>query len=164
MATPRQAIAALSPEYRPFHLPDFRPTLRVLDAVTLPRLLAEAGRIAHQVLHLTRLLAARQPRVLSLAAPTRRRAVAEHPWLPHPAVEVRRHFPHEYLATLFEAVQKGRVAPVEFVERPGPDAHAAAQGAVDHPQSDLWLGAEHDLVGYVTFFRRSGSSIHSWDR
>ena len=78
--------------------------------------------------------------------------------------EVRRHFPHEYLAPRFEAVQKGEVAPVQLVERPSLDTHAMAQDAVHHPQSDLGLGTEHDVVGDVTFFRRSGSSAQSWGR
>src|SRR5216683_1735428 len=108
--------------------------------------------------------ATRQTRILFLAAPTWRRAIAQHPRLDHPAVEIGGHFPHEYLPTLFEAVQKGGVAPVGFVERPGLDAHAVAQSAVHHPQGDLRLGAEHHFVGVVTFFRRTRSSAHSWGR
>ena len=79
-------------------------------------------------------------------------------------MEVRRHFPHEYLPALFEAVQKGRVASVQFVNRPGLDAQAVGQHAVDHPHADLRLGTEHDLVRDVVFFRRTGSAAHSWVR
>src|SRR5713226_4617312 len=102
--TPRQAIGPLPPEHRPFHFPDFGSALRVLDAITLPPLFAEYGRIARQVLHFARGPATRQTRILFLTAPTRplrRRAVAQHPRLDHPAVEVGRHFSHEYLPTLF---------------------------------------------------------------
>src|SRR5205823_9055534 len=90
---PRQAVGPLAPEYRPFHLPDLRPTLRILDAVTLPLLLAEGGRIAQQVLHFARRSATRQARIVFLAARTPRPTSAEHPRSDHPAVEVRRHFP-----------------------------------------------------------------------
>ena len=163
--TPRQAIDSLAPELRPFHLPDFGAVLGVLDAVTLPLLLAEDGRIARQVLHFAAASAPRrQPRIKLFAAPPPRPTPAEHPRLFQPAAEIRRHFAHEYLSTLFETVQKGRVAAVAFVKRPGLDAHTVGQGAVDQLQGDLRLGTEHDLVGDVTFFRRSGSSAQSWGR
>ena len=90
-----------------------------------------------------------------------RPAAAEYPRLFHPAVEIRRHFSHEYLFTLFETVQKGGVAAVAFVKRPGLNAHTVGQGAVDQLQGDLRLGTEHDLVGDVVFFRRTGSSAQS---
>jgi hypothetical protein len=138
--------------------------LCVLDAVTLPPPLAEDRRITHQVLHFARPPTTRQPWILSLAATTPRRAVSEYPRLDHPTVEVRRYFSHENLPTLFEAVQKGRVTPVAFVERPGLDTHTLGQGVIDHPQGDLRLGAKHDVLGDVVFFRRTGSVAHSWGR
>src|SRR5260370_4093110 len=98
---------------------------------------------------------------MPFAAPTRRPVSAEHARLSQPAAEIRRHFTYENLSTLFEAVQKGRVAAVAFVKRPGLDAHAIGQGAVDQFQSDLRLGTEDDLIGDVTFFRRSGSSAQA---
>jgi len=67
--TPRQAIDALAPKRRPFHFPDFGAVLGILDAVTLPFLLAEDGRITRQVLHFAAASAAgRQPRVRLFAA------------------------------------------------------------------------------------------------
>src|SRR5437660_6714375 len=82
MPTARQTVVApLAPEHRPFHFPDFRAAGRVLDAVTLPALPPERWRITQQVLHLARRPTSRQPRILILAAPTRRRPIAEHPRL-----------------------------------------------------------------------------------
>lgn len=48
-------------------------------------------------------------------------------------MEVGRHFPHKDLPTLFEAVQKGAVAPVAFVKGPGLHTYAVSQGDRSSP-------------------------------
>ena len=74
-----------------------------------------------------------------------------------PTAKVLWNFAHEHLSKRFEPVQKSAVATIEFVERPREDTNAIGQRMLDLLQRDLWLGAEHDVIGYVVFFRRSVS-------
>ena len=54
-------------------------------------------------------------------------------------------------------IEKLPVAAVQLVERPGRYANAVGQNVFDLREGDLRLGLKLDFVGYVSFFRRTGS-------
>jgi len=79
-------------------------------------------------------------------------------------VKVAGDLAHKDLATRLEAIQKLAVAAVQLVERPSRNTHPVGQSAIDLWKRDLRLGAELDVVGHVSFFRRAGSLAQSSGR
>ena len=79
-------------------------------------------------------------------------------------MKIARDFADKDLATRMDAAEEFPVATIQLVECPSRHSHAIAQGTIDLIQGNLWLGSELDLVGDVSFFRRSGSSAHSLGR
>src|SRR5208283_3710027 len=153
MLAARQTVFPLPPKDLPFDLPYLGAFGRVLDAVALPGLLTEEGRVFRQVLDLAGWRASCQPRILlattAFLAFFRPRTQDAGPL--DPTVEVRRDLAHVNLPPLLQAIEEGPVSTIEFVERPGRHANPVAQRPVDQFQGDLGLGAEHHLGGNVGF-------------
>ena len=133
---------SLPPEYRPFHFPDFGPTLGVLDAVTLPLPVAEcrANSAPGSALHSTGDAA---PAADTFSCgPTTRPASTEHARFDHPAVEVRRHFAYEDLADALAGRPERpcRDRSLRRMSRPGHARRGPRRGRSTPGRSAAWCG------------------------
>ena len=107
-----------------------------------------------------------------------RRRVFQHFRLSEPDVGVAAESRRRTLPPLVQTIEKLAVATVQFVDRPGHDADAVGDRAIDQVQRDLRFRLKLDVVGNVVFFgapgrrpipaedtsgRPAGSEIRAWN-
>lgn len=156
VATSRRTVRTFPPELGPLHFPDLGPAVGVLDAVGLPRLLAEDGRVAEEVADFAGTTTATRFSFPTLFCRVSR-TLLPRCWLPDPPMKIAWNLANEYLPTRIQAREKLAVATVQLVERPRRDDDSVGQRMVDQVQRNLWFGLEPYVVGDVSFFRRARS-------
>jgi len=150
----RQAVLVFDPERNPLRFPHHRPFAAVLDAEPLPGNLAQDRRMLQDLAHFGgRRVAHLQTRQLAASprAPVPGVLPIENFRRPRPAHKVRRDLGHIVLSQAIHRPQKWGFSAVSFVEGQPREPHPVAQRPLHLAESDLPLGAVHDLVGDARF-------------
>lgn len=158
-------VDSLAIEQSRFDFPDFRAVIGVFDAVALPVLFGEYGRVSCQIVDLsTDVLFSNS---LAFEVPPPFGAVRR--WrddfgFGQPAMKNTWNFADKRLLQFIHPVQELRVFAVGFVERPRADADAAGQRVLDLCKRDLLLGLKFNVIRHVVFLRSTGSSAQDFGR
>ena len=160
MATDQARCMSLSPAFDPLYLPNLRATAGVLDSISLCRLLSELSGVLGQVFNLARPRTATHqtwvllwsPKIPPVSCQDLRPGRQNH--------EVWRDFRYVGFTEHIQPIVKVQTATIQFIEGPCLDANTVGFRASNQIQCDLWLGFKLNVLWYVVFFRRTGSSHH----
>ena len=151
-------VGGLAPHREPFDFPDLRPFLRILDAVSLPRLPSKLWRVFHQIPHLAGLRSAARSRDFPAATSAAFDAVAANDFGGfRPDTRCGRDFRDIRLLSFGQRIEELAVVTVQLIERPCRNPDAIDQGSIDQVQGDLRLRLELDFLRDVVFLRRCAS-------
>lgn len=125
MASRGQTVFAPAPEGGPLHFPHLGAFVGVFDAIPLPRLFSEYGRMLGQVANLARVITCGQTRIVfGAATPAVFRPVVQYFRLSHPALEVDGNLGHKHLSAFLQGIEELAVAAVQLVACPSRNAHS----------------------------------------
>ena len=89
------------------------------------------------------------------------RLASRESWFTRPKLRIGWDFCNVALFQVIQSVKEFAISTIQFVECPGVYSNPLVQRVADQVEGDLLLGLKLDVVGYVVFFRRTGSFAQS---